>query len=155
MHHLAIMNPKLKLLPKILSGEKTIESRWYKSRIAPWNRINKNDLIYFKNASQPVTLKAQVLKVLQFEQYTQPKLAQIITEYGGNPGICFVDQKKTLITKLREKNYCILIFLKHPQPVIPFYINKTGFGNACAWITLKDINQIRIQNKVRILNKKQ
>lgn len=39
MDHLAIMNPKRKLIPKILSGEKKIESRWYMMRVAPWDKI--------------------------------------------------------------------------------------------------------------------
>ena len=39
MDHLAIMNPKRKLIPKILSGEKTIESRRYMMKVAPRNKI--------------------------------------------------------------------------------------------------------------------
>jgi len=41
MDHVAIMKRSWGLIPKILSGEKTIESRWYKKRIPPWNRISK------------------------------------------------------------------------------------------------------------------
>jgi len=35
MDHIAIMNPKLKLIDKTLSGEKKVESRWLKNKSAP------------------------------------------------------------------------------------------------------------------------
>lgn len=66
MDHVAIMRKSWGLLPKILSGEKTIESRWYMARYAPWNRIEKGDIVYFKNSGEPVTVKAEVSKVMQF-----------------------------------------------------------------------------------------
>jgi len=39
MDHVAILSKKYELLDKIISGEKTIESRWYVNRIAPWNKM--------------------------------------------------------------------------------------------------------------------
>ncbi|MBI1972386.1 ASCH domain-containing protein, partial [Candidatus Woesearchaeota archaeon] len=44
MDHLAIL--KKKWLEKILSGEKTIESRWYKQKITPYQKIAKGDTAY-------------------------------------------------------------------------------------------------------------
>lgn len=52
MHHVAIMKPSWKLIPKILSGEKTIESRWYQTRRAPWNGIAAGDVVYFKDSGE-------------------------------------------------------------------------------------------------------
>lgn len=40
MHHLAILKKSWPLIPKILNKQKTIESRWYKVKCAPWNKIN-------------------------------------------------------------------------------------------------------------------
>lgn len=50
MHHIAIMNGPWNLIPKILSGEKTIESRWYRTRRAPWGGIRAGDTVYFKDS---------------------------------------------------------------------------------------------------------
>jgi hypothetical protein len=36
-----------------------------------------------------------------------------------------------------------LIFLSNPVAVVPFDIDKTGFGNMAAWITVEDINKIK------------
>ncbi|MEI7477466.1 MAG: hypothetical protein WCJ81_02865 [bacterium] len=40
MDHVAIMKKSRKLIPKIVSGEKTIESRWYQTKRAPWNTVH-------------------------------------------------------------------------------------------------------------------
>ena len=55
MDHVAIMNKRWKLIPKILDGSKTIESRWYVNKIKPWNSIKEDDKIYFKNSGEPIT----------------------------------------------------------------------------------------------------
>lgn len=73
MDHVAIMKPSWGLLPKILSGQKVIESRWYSTRHLPWGKINPGDTTYFKNSGGPVTIKARVDKVLSFENLTPPK----------------------------------------------------------------------------------
>ncbi len=66
MDHVAIMKKSWGLLPKILSGEKKIESRWYKFKRSPWDKINTNDTVYFKDSGDPVLIKAKVSKFLQF-----------------------------------------------------------------------------------------
>ena len=140
MHHLAIMNKQWKLIPKILSGEKTIESRWYKTRRVPWNAISKGDTVYFKNAGEVVTAKAEVSDVLQFENYSEKDLAAILKKYGKK--ICF-SSPASAFDWCKDKKYCVLVFLKNPKSVAPFEIDKTGFGNACAWIAVKNISEIK------------
>ena len=49
IHHVAIMKKSWGLVEKILAGEKTVESRWYKSKCVPWDRIKPKDIIYFKD----------------------------------------------------------------------------------------------------------
>ena len=146
MDHIAYMKKSWKLIPKILSGEKTIESRWYMHKINPWNTIKENDFIYFKNGGEPITAQAQVVKVIQFEHYTISQLKTILEQYGGNPGICFPDINQSFYI-LKQKNYAILIFLKKATAVEPFEIDKTGYGSACAWICVEDINSIKTMKK--------
>ncbi|OGY42969.1 MAG: hypothetical protein A2729_05010 [Candidatus Buchananbacteria bacterium RIFCSPHIGHO2_01_FULL_39_14] len=148
MHHIAFMKKSWNLIPKILAGEKTIESRWYVNKITPWDNIKEDDTIYFKNGGEPITATAQVEKVLQFEHYTKSQLKNILKTYGGNPGICFPNINQSFQI-LKQKNYCILIFLKNQKPIEPFHINKTGFGNACAWISVEDIEKIKISNTLK------
>lgn len=138
------MNPKRKLIPKILSGEKTIESRRYMMKVAPWNKIKAWDTVYFKDAAKPVTASATVAKVLQYDHYTDEELHEIITTYWWSGGIAFHGSLDWAYKWAQPKTYCILVFLKHPKKITPFSIDKTWYGNACAWISLPSIEKIRL-----------
>ena len=140
--HVAIMKKSWGLLPKILSGKKTIESRWYMNRIAPWDQIDAGDTVYFKDAGEPVTLKANVSKVLQFQALNKNKAIKILEEYGGEIGM---EPSKKNIDWCAKRNYCILVFLEEPLKLEPFNIDKTGYGNACAWLVTPDINDLTVR----------
>jgi len=142
MDHIAIMNKSWKLIPKILSGEKKIESRWYSARFAPWDRIKPGETVYFKDAGCAVTAKATVSKVLQYADCNEKKVREIIDEYWGIGKIAF-SSKEGALDWARKKKYCVLIFLKYATPVKPFEIDKTGFGNACAWMCLDSIDRVK------------
>lgn len=143
MDHLAIMKKSWGLTDKILSGQKKIESRWYSVRCRPWNRIKEGDVVYFKDTGSPVKIRAKVSKVLQFDNLTPGKVKRILKEYGKKDGI---DKRNLSIfyDLFKDKRYCMLIFLKDPKRVKPFYVNKKGFGLMSAWITVKNINEIKI-----------
>lgn len=143
MHHVAIMNPLWKLIPKILSGEKSIESRWYLTRRTPWDKAHAGDVIFFKNSSESVTASATVSEVLQFEIRGLVDARRIIAKYGKEIALANADPS----TWKRLPNYCVLLRLRDPHAVVkPFQINKKGFGAGAAWITVEDIKSIRIPN---------
>ncbi|TSC85441.1 MAG: hypothetical protein G01um101416_869 [Microgenomates group bacterium Gr01-1014_16] len=121
------MNPRLKLVDKILSGEKKIESRWSKNKSAPWGKVSAGDKIYFKDAGKPVTAMAEVENVKELTD-----MNKAIEIFGS-------DEWAT------GKNYCVLVFLKRPEWVVPFRINKKGFGSAAAWLCVESIAKIRVQ----------
>ncbi|MFA6519052.1 MAG: hypothetical protein WCV93_05420 [Candidatus Shapirobacteria bacterium] len=146
MHHLAILNPSRKLLPKIISGEKSIESRWYKFKISPWNKIKTGDTVYFKDSGKPVTAQAQVSRVLQFDHPSKTEIIEIIREYGLQIMASKINID-SFYQSVKDKNYVILIFLKNPESITPFAIDKSGFGSACAWICVEDIKLIKICQK--------
>ena len=146
MDHVAIMNSKLALIPDIISGKKKIESRWYKAKRAPWGRINPGDTVYFKNSGKEVMARAEVEKVEQYE-LTPAVIKEIIGRYGGEGGIN-LNNKNPENEFYSSKKYCVLIFLKNPEYVKPFDINKKGFGNANAWITTENIENIKKQSTI-------
>ncbi len=143
MDHLAILDKKRKLLAKIISGEKSIESRWYKSRYPPWGKINNEEIIYFKDSGCPITLKAKVEKVLQFENLNSKKVQDILNQYGEEDGLS-KEEIPRYFNLFKDKRYCMLIYLKNPQKIPPFNINKKGFGVMSAWISLPSIQEIKI-----------
>lgn len=131
------------LTQKILSGQKKIESRWYKSKHSPWGKIEKGDVVYFKDSGGPVSTKAEVEKVISFSDLTSEKVKRILDEYGNDDGI---EENKTqeFFELFKDKKYCLLIFLKNPKQVEPFEINKTGFGMMSAWLAVDSIDRIKI-----------
>lgn len=140
MDHLAIMRKSWGLLPKILSGEKTIESRWYKNKVSPWDRIKKGETVYFKDSGSPVTVSAEVSGVLQISDLNPLKAKEILVEYASRAGI---DDMGKYYEIFKDKKYCLLIFLKNPKRVRPFNVSKKGFGLMSAWISVENIDAIK------------
>lgn len=141
MEHLAIMKKSWGLTEKILNGEKKIESRWYITKRAPWDNIKKGETVYFKDSGCPVSLKAKVSKVLQFSDLNPSKVKTILNKYGKQDGI--EKEMDYFLNRFKNKKYCILIFIESPKKVKPFSIDKSGFGNMSAWISVRNINKLK------------
>lgn len=142
MDHVAIMKKSWGLIEKVLTGEKTVESRWYKTKHIPWDIIKAGDTIYFQDSGEPVSIRAKVTKVLQYQNLNPQKTRQILAKYAyGDLGTRhMIPQIKKYVT---GKNYCILIFFNNVEKIKPFRINKAGFGAMAAWLTVDDINSIK------------
>lgn len=154
MEHLAIMRKSWGLTKKILQGQKKIESRWYCAKYKPWDGIKNGEIVYFKDSGEPVSLKAEVSQIMQFPDLTPKRVRDILNEYGDDDGL---EKRKIpeFFEKFKNKKYCILIFLKNPQSIKPFEIDKTGYGAMSAWITVNSIKQLRRKGGVNPGYKKQ
>lgn len=141
--HIAIMKKSWKLMEKILSGEKTLEERWYKFKRAPWDKIKIGDNIYFKDSGEPVTIKAKVTKVLQFADLTPKKTREIIIKYGKADLGTDDEMPSEIKEYISNKNYCIIIFFDNVKKIKPFNIDKTGFGAMSAWLTIDNVEKIK------------
>ena len=143
MEHVAIMKKSWGLTEKILTGEKTAESRWYKTKHSPWDKIKSNDVIYFKDSGGPVAVKAKVMNVLQFDNLNVVKTEEILEKYGGKD-LGAGDIMQEIRKYVSGKNYCILIFFNGVKKIKPFDIDKRGFGAMSAWIIVDNIDKIKI-----------
>ncbi len=143
MEHIAIMRKSWGLTQKILNGQKKIESRWYSVKCKPWNCIKEGEITYFKDSGEPVKIKAEVSRVIQFADLTPKRVKKILDEYGNDVGL---EKEKIpeFFERFKNKKYCMLIFLKNPQKIKPFDVDKTGFGAMSAWITLNSVSKIRV-----------
>ena len=140
MDHVAIMNRRLGLIDRILSGHKTIETRWYKNKSAPYDKINVGDAIYFKDSGGYVRARTTVAAVKQFCHLTPVIVRQILNLYGDQIDI----QSKQDTSWATNKNYAVLIWLSKVVPTKPFSIDKAGFGSGSAWITVENVDTIRL-----------
>jgi len=133
------------LTKKIISGEKVIESRWYKAKYPPWDRVKKGDRIFFKDSGCPVTVQAEIKDVKQFENLNSQEVLSILKKYGKDDGIG-AEKINDYYEQFKDKRYAILIFLTNVQKVAPFNVDKKGYRSMAAWICVEDINRMKIQN---------
>lgn len=132
------------ILGDILSGRKTIESRWYVNKVVPWDKIFAGDTIYFKESGCPLTAKANVSEVLQYDNLDEAKALEIVAKYGKQIAPNLLEEEFFLWAQNHtDKRYCILIFLENVRKIPPFNIDKTGFGSACAWLCVGDIGKVK------------
>ncbi len=128
MEHIAIMRQPF--YDMVLSGEKTIESRWSMNKSAPFNRIKKGDVIYFKKTGCPITAVAEAAEV-RFYNLTPSIVEEIAKKYGKQIGTDkFKDYESCF-----SKKYLTLIWLKNVRQIAPIEVPKSyGAG----WIILGD-----------------
>ena len=110
MKHIAILRQPF--FDMVLSGEKTIESRWSMNKIAPYEKVKEGDIIYLKKTGEDISATAVAGKVMFYE--LTPSLAEEIrVKYGKAIG---TDKFSDLETYTHKK-YLTLIFLKDVKSV--------------------------------------
>ena len=142
MVHVAIMKKSWGLIPKILAGQKTVESRWYRNKCRPWGQIAIGNEIYFKDCGEPVSVKAKVTKVIQLADLTPAKTKEILAKYGQKDLGLSKNIPSEIKNYFKNKKYCLLVFFDRVQKIKPFNIDKTGFGLQSAWLTVEKIESI-------------
>ncbi len=78
--HLAIFSKGVG--EKILTGQKTIESRFSKAKNAPFQQISTGDLVYVKPSGKEIIGQFRVNKVIFFDGLSETDLNQIKRDYG-------------------------------------------------------------------------
>lgn len=153
MDHVAILRKSNikksdNLFLDIMQKKKTIESRWYVNKIAPWNNISAGDKVYLKESGEKVKGVATVSKVKQYENLNYSTVTEIIEKYGKQIAPHTSKDEFYNWAKSKEfKRYCILIFLENPMLIKEFEINKKGFGISSAWLCVGDINKVKINEE--------
>jgi len=142
MDHVVIMKKEWGLLPKILSDVKKVESRWYKFKVAPWNKVKKGDTLYFKDSGCHVIVKAKVTDVHQYLIESDRHALEIMQNYAKlDLGV------KNIPSQVRKyihnKKYAIFVFFCSTEKIKPFEIDKTGYGLQSAWLCVKNIESIK------------
>ncbi len=123
--HLAIMHRPV--IEAILSGRKTIESRFSKHRIPPFGQVSVGDLIYMKQPGEEIVGQFRVKKVYSYEGLTKGDIKQIQEQFGQNidSGI-ESDDHKYWYSK-QDSNFCTLIFISNAERFItsPIRVKKS------------------------------
>ena len=114
-------------LTYMLEGKKTIESRFSKNKIIPYNQITKDDIVIVKKSSGDVLGYFTIKDVFFFDLNTI-SIEEIKSKY--NKRLC-VDE--TFWISKENSNYATLITIDKLFKLKPFHVNKKGMQT---WIKL-------------------
>lgn len=114
-------------LTYMLEGKKTIESRFSKNKILPYNQINKNDIVIVKKSSGNVVAYFTIKEVIFYNLSITP-ISEIKAKYNEQ---LYVDESFWISKK--SSKYATLIIIDNLVKLNPFHINKKGMQT---WIKL-------------------
>lgn len=127
-YHLVIL--KKPYLDAILTGRKTIESRFTRTRRAAFGQVSVGDKLFLKVSSGPVCAAAAVQVVKNFENLTPKQIIEIKQQY--NQQICGSDE---YWQSKMDCKFGFLIWLEDIRPIKPVQINKKDWR---AWVVLTE-----------------
>ncbi len=128
MKHIVILRQPF--FDMVLSGEKTIESRWSMNKIAPYNKVKAGDIIHLKETGKDVTATAKVRRVKYYE-LTPEKVEDIRTKYGKEIGTYKFEDWQSIL----QKKYCTLIWLENVKRVEPIKVPRS---NGAGWLVVNE-----------------
>lgn len=114
-------------LTYMLAGQKTIESRFSKAKISPYEKIKKGDIVFIKRSGGPVIGYFTVKEVHFFDFETTP-IEYIKEKYAKE--LCV---NKEFWNKKKDSKYATLIEIDNLKELSPFTITKK---NMQTWIVL-------------------
>jgi ASC-1-like (ASCH) protein len=127
-YHLAIL--KKPYLNAILTGRKTIESRFTRARHTFISQVRQGDTLFLKVSSGPVCGRASVAAVKHFEDLTPAKMAEIESRYNKH-----ILGNREYWRGKSESKYGFLAWLEEVQPIRPIEITKRDWRS---WVVLTE-----------------
>lgn len=139
-HHIAIFTPYW--IDLIFSGSKTIESRFAKTRLAPFGKVKPDDVVFMKESGGPLRGVFFVKKVVFYENMDLDTISEIDTDYNeeifGQP--YFLDHWDRWV----ECKHATLIWIG--EPIIKFAAPLTYKSQGrSGWRLLKEPLDINIE----------
>lgn len=113
-------------LTYMLDGKKTIESRFSKNKIMPYNQISKDDIVIVKKSGGNVVAYFTIKEILFFD-LNETSINEIKNKY--NKQLC-VDENFWISKS--NSNYATLIIIDKIVKLTPFHIDKKGMQT---WVT--------------------
>jgi adenylate kinase family enzyme len=124
--HVAIFSQPF--LDYVLTGTKTVDSRFSKNRIAPYDHVASGDMILIKQTGGPVIGVCSAERVWCYE-LDKAILKDIKNRFGR-----LICANEEFWRSRRERSYGTLILLRDVRPVAPFLIDKK---DRRGWVTVK------------------
>lgn len=129
-------------LTRVLSGEKTVDSRFLRVRAAPFDRVVPGDLLLLKLAGGPIVAEATAATVRQFAGLTPARVLELTDAYRDELRL-----DADFAARVQAARYAVLVWLAdvrrlaRPRP----YAKHDRRG----WVVLPEIEneEVRITNR--------
>lgn len=131
--HLAIFSREG--VAQILSGKKTIETRFSQKRIPPYGLVSVGDIVYIKPSGEDVIGQFKVVKVIYFEGLTEDDWLGIRRNFGKKLSLGSPELNEDYFNKRAKARYGTIIFLDEVEQFItsPIRIKKSDLRG---WVVL-------------------
>ena len=137
-YHLVIL--KKPYLDAILTGRKTIESRFYQTRQKWLSQVCTGDKLFLKASSGPVSATATVASVKVFDNLTAGQIRELKGRFNQH----ILGDEQYWQEKLNSR-FGILCRLKDVQPITPRFIHKADWR---AWVVLSKAESFGLVNYI-------
>lgn len=104
----------------LITGRKTIESRFSINKCSPYHKLKKDDIIFIKDSAKPIIGYTRVKQVEYFSNFDNSlNLSEMSQNYSSQ--ICANDDFWQM---RRDKNYATLIWVDKPKLISPTKVDK-------------------------------
>lgn len=140
MDHVVYLDSQAKELENLLSDRKTMLIRGATGRKMPHGRVNTGDVLYFinNNAEGAVCARCVVTNALHSEKLSEDESHALIQQ--NQPKLQLTDKQ---FGRWAGKRYLVLVEVSGVEPVIPFAIDKSNYGNMDDWLPVEKIETVR------------
>lgn len=119
----------------ILSGKKTVETRFSKHRICPYGQVEAGDLVYIKPPGEAIIGQFRVKKVFFFEGLEEKDVQEIFEKYKSEISVGDALEDQKYLEVKRNSRFATLIFVGESERFItsPVKIRKKDLRG---WVVL-------------------
>jgi ASCH domain len=108
--HIVIMREPY--LTRVLSGEKTVESRFLRVRAAPFDRVAPGDRLLLKRVGGPIVATATAGVVRQFADLNRERALALLAQFRDQLRL-----EDDFLPRVQLTRYAVLIWLADVQPL--------------------------------------
>lgn len=140
MDHVVYLDFKAKELENLRNGTKKMIIRGAMGRKIPYDKVFKNDILFFleNNGNGIVVARARVTNAFHSEQLTKEESFSLIDKHQDNLLL-----NNGLYKRFGGKRYLVLISIEDFEEIEPFKINKTNYTNMDDWIPVEEIKNVK------------
>lgn len=136
-YHLVIL--KKPHLDAILSGRKTIESRFMRTKHTPFEQVSSGDKLFFKLSGGPVCATATAAAVKTFGNLSAMEIFRIKDEYNHN-----IDGNEVYWQSKMDCKFGLLVWLSDVRAIEPV---ETGKKDWRGWVVLTEKEHFSLLKK--------